>query len=97
MNAPNFAAKYPEASRPSAREDISTRLGVYGGLNFIMRNKYFVDGSFRRSGSSKFGENNKYAPFWSVGAGWNIHNEWFMKRFGWVNTFRLRYSLRGYR
>ncbi|HAP18643.1 MAG TPA: SusC/RagA family TonB-linked outer membrane protein [Butyricimonas virosa] len=92
LNAPNFAAKYPEASRPSAREDISTRLGVYGGLNFIMRNKYFVDGSFRRSGSSKFGENNKYAPFWSVGAGWNIHNEWFMKRFGWVNTFRLRYS-----
>ena len=51
-----------------------------------------VDGSYRVSGSSKFGSDHRYAPFWSVGAGWNLHNEKFIKKLGWVNTLRLRGS-----
>lgn len=88
---PNFAAKYPEDGKPSGKEDLSTRLGVFGNLNFILKSRYFVDASFRRSGSSKFGADNKYAPFWSVGAGWNLHNETFILH-DWMNTCRLRYS-----
>lgn len=57
-----------------------------------MENRYIIDGSYRLSGSSKFGENNKYAPFWSVGAGYNLHNENVIKQLGWVDMLRLRGS-----
>lgn len=33
----------------------------------------------------------RYAPFWSVGAGWNLHNESFLQR-EWLGTLKLRYS-----
>ena len=92
LHAPNFAAGFGEGTRPTGSEAISTSVGPFVNANFIMKNRYFVDGSFRRSGSSKFGDKNRFAPFWSVGAGWNIHNEEFATRFGWLNTFRLRYS-----
>lgn len=92
LHAPNFAAGFGEGQRPSGSEDISTKIGPFVNANVIFKNRYFVDGSFRRSGSSKFGDKNRFAPFWSVGAGWNIHNEEFATRFGWLNTFRLRYS-----
>lgn len=60
--------------------------------NFIWKNRYVVDGSYRLSGSSKFGANYRYAPFWSVGVGYNLHNEEFIKKLGWVNTLRIRGS-----
>ena len=75
LHAPNFAAGFGEGRRPTGTDDIETSVGPFINANFIMKNRYFVDGSFRRSGSSKFGDENRFAPFWSVGAGWNIHNE----------------------
>lgn len=91
LNTPNFAAGYKKYSTPEGEEKLSKNLGVFVSGNFMFRNKYFVDGSFRRSGSSKFGAESKYAPFWSTGVGWNIHNETFAKK-DWIETFRLRYS-----
>lgn len=91
LHSPWFGAQYEEGRHPDGKEEISTRLGIFGNANFILNNKYFVDGSIRRSGSSKFGANNRYAPFWSVGAGWNLHNESFL-HYEWLNTLRFRYS-----
>lgn len=91
LHSPQYAATYLEDARPNGSEDLSTRIGAFANLNFIAHNKYFVDGSIRRSGSSKFGANNRFAPFWSVGTGWNIHNEEFVKK-DWLNTLRIRYS-----
>lgn len=67
-------------------------MGFFAAANLVWRNRYFVDGSYRQSGSSKFGADHRWAPFWSVGAGWNLHNEEFIRRLGWVNTLRLRGS-----
>ena len=91
LHSPWFGAQYQSASAPTGQEEISTRLGIFGNLNYILQDKYFVDGSIRRSGSSKFGADNRYAPFWSVGAGWNLHNEKFLD-YDWINTLRFRYS-----
>lgn len=91
LNTPNFAAGYKKYTTPEGYEELSKNLGVFISGNFIFRNKYFVDGSFRRSGSSKFGAESKYAPFWSTGVGWNIHNEKFATK-DWIETLRLRYS-----
>ena len=86
------ATAYPNGGQPSGSEDLSTSLGGFLAANFMWKNRYVVDGSYRVSGSSKFGSDHRYAPFWSVGAGWNLHNEEFIKRLGWVNTLRLRGS-----
>ena len=91
LHSPQYAATYQEDSRPSGSQSLTTRAGFFAYLNFILQNKYFVDGTIRRSGSSQFGANNRYAPFWSVGAGWNLHNESFLQR-EWLGTLKLRYS-----
>jgi TonB-linked SusC/RagA family outer membrane protein len=87
-----YASAYSSSSMPGGSESLSTSVGAFAAANFIYRNRYIVDGSYRLSGSSKFGENNRYAPFWSVGAGWNLHNEAFIKKLDWVNSLKLRAS-----
>ena len=86
-----YAASYSDTT-PYGSEDLATSVGAFAAANFTWKNRYIIDGSYRMSGSSKFGENNKYAPFWSVGAGYNLHNEEFIKQLGWVDMLRLRGS-----
>lgn len=87
-----YATAYPNGTHPSGAEEVSSSVGAFAAANFVWRNRYFVDGSYRISGSSKFGDNQRYAPFWSVGLGYNLHNEAFAKDLKWLNTFRLRGS-----
>ena len=58
-----------------------------GGVNY--KDKYLLTATIRADGSSKFGENNKYGYFPSVGAAWNIANEEFFTK-GFVNSLKLR-------
>jgi len=51
----------------------------FANVQYDYANKYFLSGSFRRDGSSRFGENNQWANFWSVGAKYAISAEDFME------------------
>ena len=89
----SFALSYP-TGHPSGSDKVSTGVGVFANANFSLWNRYFVDGSYRASGSSKFGSRNSFAPFWAFGAGWHLHNEKFIKdNLPWVNTLTFRYSM----
>ena len=55
-------------------------------------NKYTISGSLRRDGSSRFGVNNRYGTFWSVGAAWNVDQENFMKNIYFISLLKLRAS-----
>ncbi|WP_431215322.1 hypothetical protein ACQ86N_11805 [Puia sp. P3] len=46
-------------------------------VNYSWLNKYLLDLSARADGSSLFGENNRVAPSWAAGIGWNVHKEDF--------------------
>ncbi|MWB94130.1 SusC/RagA family TonB-linked outer membrane protein [Flavobacterium sp. GA093] len=48
-------------------------------LSYNYDNKYYLTGTFRRDGSSKFMANNKWANFPSVSGSWRISNEGFME------------------
>ena len=87
-----YATTYSTLNLPSGGEDLSTSVGGFAAANFIYRNRYVIDGSYRLSGSSKFGANKRVAPFWSSGLGYNVHNESFMKELGWFDILRLRTS-----
>jgi TonB-linked SusC/RagA family outer membrane protein len=66
-----------------------TRQSFIGRVNYDYAGKYLVTGSVRRDGSSKFSE--KYATFYTVGAGWVISEEDFM-RGGIFDQLKLRGS-----
>ncbi len=52
---------------------------VFGRLTYNWDEKYIVNGTFRRDGSSKFGPNNRFGNFGAVGAAWLFSNETFVK------------------
>jgi len=56
------------------------------------QNRFVVSGSFRRDGSSRFGINNRYGNFWSVGGTWNVDAEKFMQSVNFINQLKLRAS-----
>ncbi|MBQ2290247.1 MAG: SusC/RagA family TonB-linked outer membrane protein [Bacteroidaceae bacterium] len=74
------AVGYPASSKPNGLQAETADVGFFTTGNFSWRNRYFVDATWRTTGSSQFGENNRYGHFWSGGIGWNVMNEGFMKR-----------------
>lgn len=66
----------------------------YFNLTYTYDEKYNVFGSFRKDYADVYGLNAKFrgTPLWSVGAGWLIHNEDFMKDNKWINFLKLRAS-----
>ena len=88
----SYASTYSTSQLPYGGEDLATSVGGFAAANFIWKNRYVVDGSYRLSGSSKFGADKRTAPFWSVGAGYNLHNENFIRDLGFVDMLRLRGS-----
>ena len=73
------AVGYPASSKPYGSQAETADVGVFTTGNFSWRNRYFADATWRMTGSSQFGENNRYGHFWSAGLGWNVMNEEFMK------------------
>jgi len=57
-------------------------------LNY--QDRYLFTGTVRRDGSTKFGENNKYANFPAFAFAWNIYNESFLKGNALINNLKLR-------
>ena len=65
----------------------------FANAQYDFDNTYYLSGSFRYDGSSRFGSNNRWAPFWSLGAKYRISNEAFMEgASGWLNNLTLRLS-----
>ena len=66
-------------------------IGFFGRISYGFADKYNVLVSFRREGSSKFGENNKWGSFPSASLGWTISKEKFMEGTrSWLDNLKLR-------
>jgi TonB-linked SusC/RagA family outer membrane protein len=64
--------------------------GYFGRLNLDFGSKYFISASFRRDGSSRFSEDNRWGNFPAVSAGWNIHREEFLAGSETLSNLKLR-------
>ena len=63
-----------------AAPNVQSRLASYfGRLSYNYAERYMVEATLRRDGSSRFGSNNHWALFPSVSLGWNLHKENFME------------------
>lgn len=69
-----------------------TFASVFGRVNYIYKERYALQASVRRDGSSKFGPNKKYGVFPTISAGWTISQEDFMKDVRFINFLKLRAS-----
>ena len=85
----NASTQYPYVSFV----DPSTELqSFFGRVNFNLLDKYLLTATIREDGSSKFGLNNRYGAFPSVGAKWVINNEDFLKDNKVFSNLALRVS-----
>lgn len=66
----------------------------YATANYTYDHRYSISGSFRIDEADLFGADKKFTrrPLWSVGAGWNAHNEEFIRDITWINLLKPRAS-----
>ena len=67
-------------------------LSYFGQVDYNYQGKYFLVSSVRRDASSRFGANNRWATFYSVGASWNVNRENFLKDATWIDLLKIRTS-----
>lgn len=67
-------------------------ISLFSRINYNIANKYILNINFRRDGSSKFGANNRFGNFGSVGGAWIFTQENFMKNIPVLSFGKLRSS-----
>ena len=74
--------------------DTRTRMVSYlTRLNYDYKNKYYLGGSFRTDGSSRFQRDNRWGSFWSISGAWRIIEEKFMSPTkDWLTDLKIRAS-----
>ena len=71
----------------------TTELQSFFGRAIInFKDKYLITGTYRADGSTRFGANNKYGYFPSVGLAWNASSEEFLKNNPFINNLKVRLS-----
>ncbi len=65
---------------------------LFINADYSFKNKYFLNASFRRDGSSKFGPEKRYGNFYAVGLSWNINRESFLESVEAINLLKFRTS-----
>ncbi|MEQ3498248.1 SusC/RagA family TonB-linked outer membrane protein [Tenacibaculum sp. SSH1-16] len=65
--------------------------GYFSRVTYDFDDKYFINASFRRDGSSVFHPDNRWGNFYGIGGAWSIHKENFFTS-SWINSLRLKAS-----
>ena len=81
-----------EPDYSTSYQDDYRLLSFFSRAEYDYANKYYVSGSVRTDGSSKFSPISRWGTFWSAGASWRINNEDFMKGISWIDNLKLKAS-----
>lgn len=74
-------------------KDIYKIESVFGRINYSFSDRYYLSGSYRTDGSSRFHKDNRWGSFWSLGGAWRISEEAFMSGAkSWLNSLTLKAS-----
>lgn len=88
-----FGNAYPQNTRPGNRNSISRRFSSFNNLSYNYEGRFQTEVNVSIDGSSQFGINNSFAPFWSFGGSWNLHNEKFFKEHKFISQLRIRATM----
>jgi len=85
----------PRPGLGSFKED-NTLIAYFTRVSYSYKDKYFLQGSIRQEGSSRFGDNNKWANFPAISGAWVISDEDFMENTSFNNLkLRVGYGVTG--
>lgn len=84
---PHGTTVTPDDLGDSFGEEVANSLFANAEYNY--KEKYYVTGSIRRDGSSKFAPGHRWGTFWSAGAKWDLKKEDFLKDVEWLNDLSL--------
>ncbi|WP_081912607.1 SusC/RagA family TonB-linked outer membrane protein [Salegentibacter sp. Hel_I_6] len=79
----------PRPSLNSFKND-NTLIAFFSRVNYSFKDRYFLQASMRREGSSKFGANNKWGNFPAISAAWLISDEQFMQNADFISSLKIR-------
>ncbi len=74
----------------SQSEYASSLASFFGRAMYDYKEKYYLSGTLRRDGSSRFTGNNKWGTFYSLSAGWLLSQEQFLIDVEWLKSLKLR-------
>lgn len=87
---PAYGTSYDmESKLPGYTDAVFRSASGIASANYSFRNRFLADASFRYDVSTSFGSNQSAHPFWSLGAGWNLHSEPFMRDWKFINRLKL--------
>lgn len=72
--------------------DETAFMSYFGQVDYDFMSKYFLVASLRYDASSRFGENNRWGNFYSLGGNWVISREGFLQDVSWLDVLKLRLS-----
>lgn len=76
----------------SGHKDRETLESYFSKATYNYDQKYFVEGSVRRDGSSRFSPQSRWGTFYSVGGSWSISKESFLEHVSWLDDLRVKAS-----
>ena len=79
------------SSATSTKEEWSL-ISYLARVNYNYDDRYLLTATFRRDGSSRFGQDNRWGSFPSVSLGWRLSEENFLSDVDWLSELRLRTS-----
>lgn len=92
---PDFAFGYPDDERADYQQSVRRGAGYFMNAGYAYDQRFLLDATLRRDGSSIYGSDRQFTDIWSMGVGWNIHNEAFFKNGDqrWLTQLKLRASI----
>lgn len=87
-----FLSQGREVTVANDFEMTTTFLSTLARVNYGLKDKYLLTATIRQDGSSRFGSDYKFGYFPSVGAGWIVSDEDFMKGTSFLEFFKIRAS-----
>lgn len=97
----DYLTDISSGTRASSWADSQTAysyMSFFGRGEYNYRGRYYADFSLRTDASSRFGANERWGTFWSVGLMWNLLREKWMRQFssfdadGWIDDLRISAS-----
>lgn len=92
IDAATGQSKDGKQSASGGLSDEATLASLFTRLSYNYAERYMLQFTVRRDGSSRFGSNNHYATFPSFSLGWNVTNEPWFKKPDWLTNTKVRFS-----
>ncbi|WP_161964192.1 SusC/RagA family TonB-linked outer membrane protein [Chitinophaga flava] len=88
-----FGNGYGADSKPGGNAATTRRVSGFTNVGYSYDQRYTLDAGISADGSSQFGADKRFAPFWNIGAGWNVAKEHFLPETNWLDQLRIRATI----